>query len=194
MGDSYFKTNLVFYRIDSVFSLNQLGFFSVPTQLLYRTDSIAWTEPINSVFLENQSTRLSYRTYSIILQNRLDYFTEPAQFFHWTDSVFSLNQLGFFTEPTRGFFIIKQGAHPQPPVVSCKRTCSFMHARLLSMQSHQDSSTSWVHIMWHVYTGISSRSSNQQATAASSSSKQQQQQPEATNSRQQHDALRARTD
>ena len=41
MGDSYFKTNLVFYRINSVFSLNWLGFFSEPTQLFCRTDSIA---------------------------------------------------------------------------------------------------------------------------------------------------------
>jgi len=48
MGDSYFKTNSVFYRINSVFlhnqvgfSVNQLGFFSELTQLLYRTDSIA---------------------------------------------------------------------------------------------------------------------------------------------------------
>jgi len=69
----------VFYRIDSVFcttksvfSLNQLGFFSEPTQLLYRTDSI-------------------------IFQNRLSSFTEPTRTFFspnrlgfWVSFFFSL--------------------------------------------------------------------------------------------------------
>ena len=93
MGDSYFKTNSVFYRIDSVFfcttksvfSLSQLGFFSELTQLLYRTDSVFFGT--NSIILQNQlgsfteSTQLFYRTDSIILQNRHDCFTEPTRVF-----------------------------------------------------------------------------------------------------------------
>ena len=73
MSDTYFKTNSAFYRIDSVFncttksifSLNQLGFFSELTQLLYRTD-------FTSVFLEDRLNYLTEPTW---------FFTEPTWFF-----------------------------------------------------------------------------------------------------------------
>ena len=90
-----------------------------PTQLAYRIDSIAWTEPTwffyrtDSIILQNWLDFFTeptwfffYRTDLIILQNWLgDFFTEPTWYFHWTDSVFLLNQLGFFTEPTRFFWV-----------------------------------------------------------------------------------------
>ena len=38
------ESTRVFCTIKLVFSLNQLGFFLEPTQLLYRTDSIVRTE------------------------------------------------------------------------------------------------------------------------------------------------------
>ena len=114
MGDSYFKTNSVFCRIDSVFcttksvlSLNQLGFFSKPTQLVYRTDSIGLWNRLNSLNRTEgiEPTRLFHRTDLVFLQNQLDYFTridlvfftELTWFFYRTDSV-------FFTEPTRLFY------------------------------------------------------------------------------------------
>ena len=74
------------------------------------------------------------------LQNRL---AQPSQFCHWTDSSIalqfdSLNRTdsGFFLQNRVGFFklvffcTIKQGACQQPAIVSCKRTRSFVHARL----------------------------------------------------------------
>ena len=71
MGDSYFKTNSVFYRIDSVLLHNQVGFFTEPTWFLFITDSIA---------LQNQLDSL----------NRTDlvFFREPTRLFYKTDSVF----------------------------------------------------------------------------------------------------------
>jgi len=109
-GDSYFKTNSVFYRIDSVFLHNQVSFFTEPTWFLFKTDSIG---------LQNQLDSLN-RTDLVFLQNRLDYFTRTNLVFYRTDWVFSLNRLftGFFTEPTRFyelvFFIInKVRAHSQ---------------------------------------------------------------------------------
>ena len=64
MGDSYFKTNSVFYKIDLVF-------FTEPTRFLFRTNLIA---------LQNRLDSLN-RTDSLFLQNRLGFFTEPSQFF-----------------------------------------------------------------------------------------------------------------
>ena len=87
MSGSYFKTNLVFYRIDSVFLHNQVDFFTEPTWFLFRTNSIALQNRLDSlnrtdsVFFR-EPTRLSCRTDSIILQNRLGFFTEPTWFFH----------------------------------------------------------------------------------------------------------------
>ena len=113
MGDDYFKTNLAFYRIDSVFLHNQVGFFTEPTWFLFRTDSIALQNRLdslnrtNSVFLENR-LGFFFRTDSIILQNRLGFFTEPIWFFHWTNLVF----LVFF-------FIIKQVAAAAANTVWC---------------------------------------------------------------------------
>ena len=84
MGDDYFKTNLAFYRIDSVFLHNQVGFFTEPTWFLFRTDSIALQnrlDSLNRTDLIILQVGVFYRTDSIILQNRLDFFTEPTQFF-----------------------------------------------------------------------------------------------------------------
>ena len=120
MGDSYFNNNSVFYRINSVFcttksvfSLNQLGFFSKPTQLLY---------------MQNRLDSLN-RIDSTILQNRLGFFTEPTRLFYRTDSV-------FFTQPSRFFELVffsllTRCVPTAAAIVSCKRTrSSSTHARL----------------------------------------------------------------
>jgi len=52
-----------------------LSFFSEPTQLLYRTDSIAWTEPTWFFFFFTEPIQLIYFT------ELTWYFTEPSQFF-----------------------------------------------------------------------------------------------------------------
>jgi len=90
MGDSYFKTNSVFYRIDSVFLHNQISFFTEPTWFLFRTDSIA---------LQNRLDSLN-RTDSVFLENRLDYLAEPTWFFYRTNLIILQNRLSVFTEPT----------------------------------------------------------------------------------------------
>jgi len=68
---------------------------------LLQNYALQWAIAISLGFL---STRF--------LQNRLSFFREPNRLSYRTDLVFLLNRLGFF-------FIIKQGARPQPPIVSC---------------------------------------------------------------------------
>ena len=82
------KTNSVFYRIDSVFLHNQIGFFTEPTWFLFRTNSIA---------LQNRLDSLN-RTDSVFLENQLDYLAELTWFFYRTDSITLQNQLSVFTE------------------------------------------------------------------------------------------------
>ena len=103
------------------FTDGRLGFFAQPSWFFHWTNLvslqnrlncftepslIAWTEPSSIAWTE--LNWFFYRIDSIILQSRLDYFTEPTRV---------PNQLRFF-------FIVKQGARPQPPIVSCKRTPS----------------------------------------------------------------------
>jgi len=90
------ESTLVFCTTKSVFHWT----YSKPTQLVYRTDSIAWTEP----------TRLFYRTDSIIELTWFFYRTdsiillEPTWFFYRTDSIILLEPAWFFTEPTWLFY------------------------------------------------------------------------------------------
>ena len=112
-----------FYRIDPGFLHNQVGCFTEPTWFLFRTDSIALQNRLDS---QNR-----IRTNSVFQRTDLVFFTEliMTQLFYRTDSVFSLNRLGFLSQC---FFssLNKVRAHMQPPIVSCKRTCSSTHARL----------------------------------------------------------------
>ena len=120
-----------------VWSLRRAVYYG--TSFVAKLYSLQWEIAIlNPTWFFTESNQFFCTTKSVFHWTWLNCFTEPTRLFYrtdlvfcWTESVFQWIKLGFFC-------IIKWGVYPQPAIVSCKRTRSFTHAKLLRMQSHQD--------------------------------------------------------